>query len=1797
MRRCFAGALLIVLLAQSSGVAVAETSSRPSSGFDLGAAIASVQSAITSSLLFAVVTGTQDRYAAMHAPPPAPVRPHNGLSAAALMRKEHALLPRPRMGSRESLRLPPRSELTSRKKVLDPRAMRPSTLGSPRLSPADVNATGSQSMVAPAAAAMSPSRAKNAFVPRRQGIKNNQISSGPGTGIEHWWTYEEHSVPGIGKAMVNVGTGNYMVSAVDVDVPEQGINLAFQRMYNSQSLHDVNGDDGGDPAIFGNRWTNTFDANIVYKPNNPPQLPPTITIYDIDGTACTYTSNGSGSWIPCTGEYATLAPVLNNNCEYTWTRKNGTVYLFQSDGGSLGFCGSSQNLKGHLVEILSRNSNNYITFTYSYDSSGQKTSEHVTEIDVQHSDGQQLVLTFGIVPGTSYNELQSIQRPDTATLQYLYDNHGNLVEVDKPGNNSAFPAPSPPPGHPATPPPGDVPETYGYTSTTGTLGEACGPRCTVSFWNNAMTFATDGSALMFDANASQQLSYWEVQGVLNFTPSDGTSTPLQSGSTGWNPFYTANFYYGAQSTCGSGDASATAECDSDGHSTIWETNLAGSVTSTTGYTGNPENVWFATSTEGWDTNNNLVSTADANGNMTQYAYDTAGYNQGNMVEMMLPSMNDVSGGVSPLTYYSYDQFNNVKAYCDPVYNQTNGNPWKPSPGDNLCPSGPGAALFQYNTSDPNEPYGCLVGITKPGGYPTTINYPGSPGPCAYGLPKSTVGQTIQQYGNFSSRTPTQDFTYDPSGNLATYDKGVVNQQALDSWTLYYDKDNLNNKRTENDSVINPQGITSYTCYYPDGSVFYTESASQHHFDAGGDCPTTSQLLSGPRVPPTYATAYYYDVDGDQVQVIESKGCIQTNCGKDPTDSCTVPQTSTPIGTTCKYYDGLDRLVETAEPWDNRKFGGQGSAGYEFYNFRWMNRYIYDLSQQGDRAQLEIGDATGNTASFAAYGNLYKTQECVPTATTTAHMLGEYSDYGLQGPFGPYSGCTWSDLRGSSFDAFNRTVNKYELAYGAQPVTQNTYDQPGQLDLLSETENAVGQTTQYGYDEAARVESLTFGGPQPRADSRTYQFDADGRTTAQHGTLFGEIDYTYDVDGNKLSVKEPPASSGYTGGSLICYQYYPDGLREYLSVGDPSKDTCQNITNQSSPGNGGIRQGNLFSYAYQEDGLLVNQLLTWGSMAWGPNNPPQNSTFNWSYYASGREQTETDPVNNTPVAFPPNYTTSGYTSIGVKSYSYDQYGRVSQLTFPEGFTEYGFSYDYDDELASYGEAQTPSQENSGLSRYLTVNSRGEVLEDSPVQNTGPGSGTTWTQGQTYSANGVQVGDGNSGGAAKVQAPPTTLQFDVRSNMVRCSTVPDWISQTQPGVAVYTYDAAGRQTGIGRDTSNACNSQSATAAATYDAEDHVQTFNSPFTGVTGNGTAEWGPDGKQRIDDAGQQPSMTAHWDEDTLLFATQSGSPSYTVVYVGKFAAVQSTGDLLVSDRDQSGAQVASHGYTTMSPWWGSSNYWYSDWTTATVRKNVVTSRAPVPEIQIFPGSCNLYFNGQQYNCPAFTQVFPMKRSDGYSMVGGIVQGARTYDPTSGQWLTPDPYAGDVRDPMSQKPFMWNNNNPVEWQDPTGYETACVSLNQPCISAGAADSIGNGVITLYKLAIGSDIDTLRDPRAGLGAKALAAVLIGTNFIAPEKLIGEAAARIGIRSLEYSGKVIAQAAHDTDFFHNFTQQVDAEVFSAGNVTQKGNYVEFSATGAVQDKNGIWHDGQFEIGGTLDSQGHLTVRHRFFKETPPR
>ena len=103
-----------------------------------------------------------------------------------------------------------------------------------------------------------------------------------------------------------------------------------------------------------------------------------------------------------------LAPTDSTDCTYAWQKTNGTLYWFHADQSN-GNCGITQATTGHIQEIFARNQQNYITFTYSYTGSGSGP-ENVSGIVAQHSDGQSLTLTFGIVPHTAINQLKSITR-------------------------------------------------------------------------------------------------------------------------------------------------------------------------------------------------------------------------------------------------------------------------------------------------------------------------------------------------------------------------------------------------------------------------------------------------------------------------------------------------------------------------------------------------------------------------------------------------------------------------------------------------------------------------------------------------------------------------------------------------------------------------------------------------------------------------------------------------------------------------------------------------------------------------------------------------------------------------------------------------------------------------------------------------------------------------------------------------------------------------------------------------------------------------------------------------------------------------------------------------------------------------------------------------------------------------------------------------------------------------------------------------------------------------------------------
>jgi RHS repeat-associated protein len=391
----------------------------------------------------------------------------------------------------------------------------------------------------------------------------------------------------------------------------------------------------------------------------------------------------------------------------------------------------------------------------------------------------------------------------------------------------------------------------------------------------------------------------------------------------------------------------------------------------------------------------------------------------------------------------------------------------------------------------------------------------------------------------------------------------------------------------------------------------------------------------------------------------------------------------------------------------------------------------------------------------------------------------------------------------------------------------------------------------------------------------------------------------------------------------------------------------------------------------------------------------------------------------------------------KSLTYDADGRISGLTLPRSLNPYGtFTYDLEDKVVMYG-----------------------VTGASGLTVSGEAGSANCCEAYKYSTRNEVPGMNVAGAQLANGAICTVLTgactFDSRSGQM--------LEQQAPygGVTTghnYAYDAAGRET---TDTQQCGGVTSGTDTRTYDTDNHLAQqaitsgFNPGTQGCGGNQLTynyTWSADGRlanfsQTEYTGGSPPSITntfsAHWDGDTLLYVSYEGT--LMMLYTEKlgFSLQGSNGSwsTLVYDRDQTGTAVNTHfetgsfiGFTAMN--------------LENVRPYTppaMCKGGPISSIECSGSSSAAQqpsAGGSSYGSMTISvpgALLDAKREDGYYDGTVAIQGARAYDPNMNQWTTPDAYSGDVHDPMSQHPYMWNNNNPVQYSDPSGYVVSGLAL--------------------------------------------------------------------------------------------------------------------------------------------------------------
>jgi YD repeat-containing protein len=399
----------------------------------------------------------------------------------------------------------------------------------------------------------------------------------------------------------------------------------------------------------------------------------------------------------------------------------------------------------------------------------------------------------------------------------------------------------------------------------------------------------------------------------------------------------------------------------------------------------------------------------------------------------------------------------------------------------------------------------------------------------FGEPTTIVGDPITQ-ADQSVIHPSVTVGYDAHGNATSYNV------ATGPWYFNYSTDNLNRLV----SVEDPDGIFAYQYWYPNGQLAGTETSAQHALEA--------------KSPGSGRVTYAYDPDGNAVSETHHNGGV--------------------AGTTQKWYDGVDRLVESSLPVDPTD---------AYYPAPWLTRYKYDITAGGTDY---ITDSSGAQHALAGHGGVFAVGLYIPLAAAGAPNTG------------------WVDASGVTRDQLDRVTASYDSmpASGRQPfeVFSNGYDgTPSNKGWLTSTVDALGHSATLSYDGAGRTKAVQYSDGTPSA---TFTYTPDGQLAAAASGTLGTEAYTYDLDGKLQTYTEPKSSTSFTSPATFTFSKYADGSQEALSVSSSA-----------------LSVSNLFNYVHRVDGMMTKEIVNYSA------GGRSQQTFTWKYSPAGRFVTAGDNI--------------------------------------------------------------------------------------------------------------------------------------------------------------------------------------------------------------------------------------------------------------------------------------------------------------------------------------------------------------------------------------------------------------------------------------------------------------------------------------------------------------------------------------------------------------------------------------------
>jgi len=1022
---------------------------------------------------------------------------------------------------------------------------------------------------------------------------------------------------------ISVVNGNMYSSHQDLSIPGIGLSVDFTRTYNSQK--NYNGPMG---------WGWTYSYNILLW-----QAQGRVGIMDEDGTGIYFTENADGTYTAPPGEHSSL--VRAGDGTFTWTKKHGTKYLFDSN----------KNLR----YITDRNNNQ---MAISYNSDGLLSA-------IIDTANRQIALEYN-----SQKRLERIIDPKGQIINYSYDSQGNLVTV----NDTAG---------------GNIRYQYNDSGDVHNLTRA------IDQSDNSIYYEYDGQ----DRCVSSYGDSDDLKVRLTFDPqnkktttedSRGNKTIREYSDNGLvtkliDPFNNTEIY------TWDGDFNKTRITDKNGHAAIKTYDSRGNALTVTDPLGNRESFTY-------ESNYDLLSShQDADGNLTTYSYDS----KGNLITLTDPYDNRTtytynSKGLvltatdarPQTTIYTYDSYGNIKTITDPLGNATAFTYDELGNRTSIKNAKDAVTTFTYDSLNR------VTKITYPDDTFTSYTYDGVGNKMSETDPNDNT--TYYEYDVSDRLKKLTDavgniitYVYDTEGNLTSITDGNSNQSSHGyddlnrlvyeineaGITKTYEYDKAGNKLNQTDG----NGDTTQYVYdaanrlkkviYPDSPEIrysYNETGKRTSMtDSTGTTIYTydklGRLLTVDSPAAADSITYEYDKVGNKTKTIDQNG-RHTTYAYDAANRLTI-LTDFANNATTYSYDELNNLVQAMYPngaksiytYDNMNRLGdlinQTSSGNVISSFGYQYdaggrktnatvpggtvAYTYDAA---NRLVQEVRNATQLSYSISyeydAAGNRTKMIKDGVTTVYSCNELNQLTKQRVEGSSpkrsivvtGTIDDLTTTTVKVNGITATvsgrSFTVEDVPLQNGANTITALATDSTGRSSTheiqvtLDETAEAI-----YSYDDNGNLIYKSQEGSQYR-----YAYDYENRLTriTKDGNVLAT--YTYNGEGKRVQSTE---------GGITTYYLY-DGNNVIVERNSQGENIAS-YTRGLSLGGGiaGIiarRAGSISYYHYDGLGNVTNltnssgsTIITYTYDAYG-NVLSQSSPSTNSYQFSTKEYaSETDLV--------------------------------------------------------------------------------------------------------------------------------------------------------------------------------------------------------------------------------------------------------------------------------------------------------------------------------------------------------------------------------------------------------------------------------------------------------------------------------------------------------------------------------------------------------------------------------------------